>query len=211
MSRFSTRGSLTTLPVLFVLVQAACSRPDTVHAGKPVPAEHPAPFQADSGAVEPRSGGSATDAAKTLPESVLPFHESQGLPAGTLLTVRLQTPVAAGNANASETFAAVVDEPVLVEGSTMLPRGAKVAGRVESAQASELKRDRGYMRLTLNSIDVAGQELPIQTSSLFVRANAHVKEGESTPQIVRLEGGRRLTFRLTESVEISGQPAAPSH
>ncbi len=106
------------------------------------------------------------------PETALPFHDPQNLPAGTLLTVRLKNPISAENPGANGTFEAVVDEPVVIEGNKLVPRGAIVAGRVESARASKLKRNRGYVRLALDSIHLAGANLPIQTSSLFVRGNA---------------------------------------
>ena len=72
---------------------------------------------------------------------------------------------------------------------------------VESARASKVKRNRGYVRLTLDSIDLAGKDLPIQTSSLFARGIAP----ETDPSAVTLEKGRRLTFRLAESVSIVPQ------
>jgi hypothetical protein len=216
MKRLSRRRRLPLWPVPLVLLAVACSRPEGVQRSKPVQTDaRQVPFQDDVSADDPAPDKPWQDQGGSLkPPSSPPFQESQGLPAGTFLTVRLKSPVSADDTGTSETFDAVVDEPVLIEGSTMLPRGAKVAGRVESARASQVKRDRGYVRLTLNSIDVAGQELPIQTSSLFVRGsagqNAEV-EGENSAQIVRVEGGRRLTFQLTEAVSITGQPAISNH
>lgn len=213
MQRFPNRRSLMLWPVLLALLAVACSRPVGLGNNKGAQADrHQVPFQ-EGAAANSSQDGEPTQGGAQGTESNVPFRDAQGLPAGTLLTVRLKSPVSADNTNTSKTFDAVVDDPVLIEGSTMLPRGAKVAGRVESARASQLKRDRGYVRLTLASIDIAGQELPIQTSSLFVRGKAaetHATEGEVSPQIIRLEGGRRLTFRLTESVAIAGQSAIPA-
>jgi len=195
-----------------VLLAMACSRPE-LRSGKTTPADqHQAPFQGSASAVgsphlEPAARNQTASA-----ESGLPFRESQSLPAGTLLTVRLKNPVSADNTGTTELFAAVVDEPVLIEGSTMLPRGAGVAGRVESASASKIKRDRGYVRLKLDSIDLAGQQFPIQTASLFVRSKDETTQPADRGallQVVRLEGGRRLTFRLTESVALASQSVLP--
>jgi hypothetical protein len=215
MNRSGNCRSLAVWPVLLALLPVACSHPVGFQSDKAAQSEsHQVPFQ-EGGRAGDDSRPNAplvVQASGLEPEARLPFRDPQGLPAGTLLTVRLNSPVAADNTSA-ETFDAVVDEPVLIEGNTMLPRGARVAGRVESARASQVKRDRGYVRLTLNSIDVAGQELPIQTSSLFVRGNATViqaKAGENQAQIVRLEGGRRLTFRLAESVAIAAQSPIPA-
>jgi len=205
-------------PVLLALLSVSLSRPAGLRSDQAArPDPHQVPFQEGerTAGEAPRDGQLAAQSAEQDSDSSPPFRDSQGLPAGTLLTVRLKSPVSADNTGASKSFDAVVDEPVLIEGSTMLPRGARVAGRVESARASQVKRDRGYVRLTLDSIDLVGQELPIQTASLFVRGYAgepqagetQAMEGENSPQIVRLESGRRLTFRLTESVILTGQSA----
>jgi len=147
------------------------------------------------------------------PESSLPFRDSQGLPAGMLLTVLLRDPILADSPGASGAFDAVIDEPVVIEGTTLLPRGASVAGRVESAHASRLKRNRGYVQLTLASIALADQDIPIQTSSLFVNGTASDIEGasdDSSPRTIRVESGRRLTFRLSEPVLIASRAAMRS-
>jgi len=103
---------------------------------------------------------------------------------------------------------------VLVEGNPVVPRGASVEGRVESAQASELRRNRAYVRLTLESVHVGGQDFPVQTSSLFVHGSAGqapALEGTPPSQVIGLEGGRRLTFRLTEPLSIANPARNKPH
>ena len=97
-------------------------------------------------AAHPDAGPAVPDS----PETGLPFHDSQNLPAGTLLTVRLKYLIAAQNPAANGTFEALVDEAVVVEGNRLVPRGAVVEGRVESARASDVRRNGGYVRLALN-------------------------------------------------------------
>jgi hypothetical protein len=140
------------------------------------------------------------------PETDLPFQAPQNLPAGTLLTVRLQRPIFVQNPDANGTFEATIDQPVVIAGNDLLPQGTPVTGRVESARASNLKRNQGYVSLTLESIHLAGLRVPVQTSSLFVPANAdriqnrqsQVPSGLSSNPVIRLEKGHRLVFRLTE-------------
>ena len=100
----------------------------------------------------------------------------------------------------------------MIEGNSLVPRGATVAGRVESALASNVRRNRGYVRLALDSIHLAGVNLPIQTSSLFVRGNSgdtQTGQGEDGAKI-HLEKGRRLTFRLTEPVYVAASQRVPA-
>lgn len=137
-----------------------------------------------------------------------PFHDSQNLPAGTLLTVRLKNPVAATNSVTEASFEATVEEPVVVEGNTLIPRGSVAAGRVESAHSSQLKPNRGYVRLALASVRVGDVDVPMQTASLFARQSPGVDD--SSP-LTGLEKGRRLTFRVTEPVYITNQRAPAAH
>jgi hypothetical protein len=235
MSRFRRPQGLTIWPklmakllawslamLLALLWTAGCARPAgpqsddaVVHAD-----QHQAPFhEGESTASAPQASPTAQDTGSN-PDTGLPFHGLQNhdptnLPAGTLLTVRLKNSISAENPGANGTFEAVVDEPVVIEGNKLVPRGAAVLGRVESARASNVKRNRGYVRLVLNSIHLAGMSLPIQTSSLFVRGSAgdaptgETPPGEASTVMIRLEKGRRLTFRLTEPAYVAASQRTP--
>ena len=212
MSRFRRPQGLTIWPMLLALVWATgCARPSgpqSDHEAPPVD-QHHVPFE--NGNRRPPDNVPPGDSPRTpdnglKAETGLPFREPQNLPAGTLLTVRLKNPLSAESPGSNGTFEAVVDQPVVIEGNQLVPLGATVVGRVESAQASNLKPNRGYVRLALDSIHLAGLTLPIQTSSLFVRGNPgetevpqdEAPQNEEAPTVIRLEKGRRLTFRLTE-------------
>lgn len=203
MGRFRGLRDLIIPTLLSLLLLAGCSRPAGVAADASTSTEQQVPFHEDGSTTA--SSANVTPISKKdevqKPETELPFRDTESLPAGTLLTVRLRSPISAENPMAKGTFEAVLDEPVVSEGNTLVPRGIIVAGRVESAHASKVKRNRGYVRLTLDSIDLAGKDLPIQTSSLFARGIAP----DTDPSAVTLEKGRRLTFRLAEPVAIVPQ------
>ncbi len=231
MSRFRGLKSLTMRPRLLTLLRAmllallgaaSCARPGgppsdegAAHAD-----QHQVPFEAGDAATpghpDEFSTAKGTNANSGSNSGAgLPFHDTQNLPAGTLLTVRLKNPISADNSGSNSTFDAVVDEPVVVAGNRLIPRGVTVSGRVESARASSVGKNRGYVRLALDSIQFTGANLPVQTSSLFVRGlaspggagNDGVAPGGSapgeSPAGIRLEKGRRLTFRLTEPVYLA--------
>jgi hypothetical protein len=204
MSRFRRpRGLTIWLLLLPLLWEVACSRPDGLRPdeGAGTAAQHQVPFHDGDGSAPGNPSASSAGQDKGIqPETDLPFRDPQSLPAGTLLTVRLKSSVSADDPAASGTFEAVVDEPVAIEGNTVVPRGASVAGRVESARASKVKRS-GYVRLTLDSLDIAGNDLHLQTSSLLARGNA--PGSDAALEVITLEKGRRLTFRLTEPVYVA--------
>jgi len=78
-------------------------------------------------------------------------------------------------AHSGDPFEAVLDEPVIVQGQTIAPRGSAVTGRVVAAKSSGRLHDPGYLRLTLASITVKGKALPVQTSSIFLKGGSHEK------------------------------------
>jgi hypothetical protein len=200
--------------LLALLCMVGCERPAAVQTADAAPAEqHQVPFHAAPGASDARPDD-PQGSQDNIPTG-LPFQDAQSLPAGTLLTVRLKSPISAENPGAKGTFEAVIDEPVVIEGNKLVPRGVSVAGRVESAQTSSVRHNRGYVRLALDSIHLAGANLTVQTSSLFVKGTAaglptprENSRGEVPPNqppagVIRLEKGRRLTFRLTEPVYVA--------
>lgn len=97
------------------------------------------------------------------------------IPAGTPITIRLQSSVSSAASHSGESFDAVLDDPIVVNGQTVAPRGAAVTGKVVAAKASGRLHDPGYLRLTLTSISVNGKPLPLQTSSVFVKGGSHEK------------------------------------
>jgi hypothetical protein len=96
-----------------------------------------------------------------------------------------------------ESFEALLDEPLIVDGNILIRRDAIVAGEIESAHVSRTGPDRGYVRLTLNSVEVDGTSVPIHTASLFARQLSTSPRDSVT---IRLEKGRRLTFRMKEQI-----------
>ena len=189
---------------LALLVPTACSRQVGVPADEATAQSGQSPFQAgkDDSAILPASFSAAENS--SLPDSP-PFHDAQNLPAGTLLTVRLNAPIPGDQKSIDQGFEAALDEPVIINGITLIPRGAVVKGRVESARTSRFKPTRGYVRLALQTIHTGDAELPVQTASLFVHPSAHA----SASPAAMLEKGHRLAFRLTEPVYTPRQ-AAPS-
>jgi hypothetical protein len=129
--------------------------------------------------------------------SALPFRagpQSRTLPSGTLLTVQLEDTLSTAKVRASDTFQASVAAPLALEGNSFVERGTVATGHVESVRSNA---GSGYFQLTLTAITLQGRPLALQTSSLFARGTLHQADG------VRLQKGRRLTFRLTSPVTLN--------
>jgi len=118
----------------------------------------------------------ATDTPAT-PQQQLPFVEGKALvvPANTAIYVRLQQSISSTTAQSGQNFSAELDEPLVVEGQTLAPKGAPVTGRVVAARESGHMHNAGYLRITLSTITLNGKTVPLQTNSVFVSGGSYKK------------------------------------
>lgn len=118
----------------------------------------------------------ATDTPAT-PQQQLPFVEGKALvvPANTAIYVRLQQSISSATAQSGQNFSAELDEPLVVEGQTLAPKGAAVTGKVVAARDSGHLHNAGYLRITLSSITLNGKTVPLQTNSVFVSGGSYKK------------------------------------
>jgi hypothetical protein len=95
--------------------------------------------------------------------------------AGTPITVRLQQRLSSASAVPGERFEAVIDEPVVVDDRVVVPVGALATGHVVVAHHSGRLHHPGELGLTLDSITVGLQNIPLATSSVVARGGSHKK------------------------------------
>jgi hypothetical protein len=101
--------------------------------------------------------GAATEVRAGSRDTTLPEH--------TPIQVVLDESVSADHTKAGDHFAATVAQPVVVDGNTVIPKGARVSGVVvESRHGGRIKGD-ADLRLALRSVNVDGTSYPIHTTS----------------------------------------------
>ena len=180
------------LPMALLFLLSACSRPINGLPQEAASSNTPASDRAQN------SGQSNSQSTALLQKSVvgsdLPFGSPDVLPAGTLLAVRLKSTLMAQDNASNGTFEAIVDDSVAVDGNTLIPRGTVASGRIGSVRISDVRPDRGYVRLSLESLNLDGLDLPLKTATLFARQ----KSGAMQSGTIRLEKGHRLTFQVIE-------------
>lgn len=150
-----------------VLSAIACSRQATVSpvdAGV-VPAKQEAelPFERTA----QKTGISPTS-------SVIP--PGANIPVGTAISVRLKYAISSARQRTGDRFEALLDEPVVLNGETLVQRGTVVIGRVIEARRASHSKSPGYLRLVLTSLPVLGKVELVQTSSAFLK-------GASAPRV----------------------------
>jgi hypothetical protein len=108
--------------------------------------------------------------------------------------------------NVGDTFAASLTAPVQVDGKTVIPKGAKVTGRIVKIKKNGLK-------VTLASVTVQGKSYDLETNSLDgskaqVNNPATTKNVKATDQapvkkdVTLLTAKSQLTFKLSKPVAI---------
>ena len=139
----------------FVIAITGCnksSQPVDTSSGAP-PASQPAPA----------SGGAATPAPPVT------------LPRGTILQVSLNQTLASNESHSGDGFRATLAREIVVDGATLIPKGAHVLGRVTEAQASGRLKTPASLVLTLTSMEVDGQSYDLTTNSVARRGASHKK------------------------------------
>jgi hypothetical protein len=163
------------LIVLFALIalMSACSKtPDT--AADANAASAASTTTADASAKPPFSSASDNKESKGgffSHEEVQPIT----IPSGTPVTVRLQTGVSSATNNSGDSFDAVLDAPLVINGKTVAPAGATVTGKVVAAKSSGHLKDPGMIQLALSSITIDKKSVPVSSSSVVARGASHTK------------------------------------
>lgn len=72
-------------------------------------------------------------------------------------------------------FRATVSRPVVIEGKTVIPKGAHAEGVVVEAKEAGRVKGRAQLLLALQSVDVDGQNYPVHTYSSRELGHSHMK------------------------------------
>src|SRR5512140_1899653 len=74
------------------------------------------------------------------------------IPQGTPLQIRMIDSLSSANARAGQTFRATLEQPVVVNGRTLYPKGADVIGQVLQAKSSGRLSAPGELELVITQI-----------------------------------------------------------
>ncbi len=124
------------------------------------------------------------------------------LPSGTVITVRMIDAVDSDSSSLGRTYRASVDEPVLVNGQPLIPRGAAVLTKVVQDQQSGKIEGRTVVALALQSVVINGQ--PVDLSSQQV-SEASSSRGSRSAKVI---GGSAVLGTLLGAVAGGGRGAA---
>jgi len=118
------------------------------------------------------------------------------LPEGTPVPIRLLSALSSASSHAGDSFNATIDEPVVIDGQTLLAPGTSASGRVLEAKPAARSRggspasspeswlesslEPGYLRIVLVSLNVGGKPVMIETSSIFAKGGSRDERNSAT-------------------------------
>ncbi len=97
------------------------------------------------------------------------------LPEGTQITVVLNQTLSSADSRSGDRFDASVSAPVVVDGKTVIPKDARVKGRVVEARPSGRLHGVARLRLALASVEVGGKSYEIDTTGAARAGGSHKK------------------------------------
>jgi hypothetical protein len=141
------------------------------------PAAAPAPTRATP---SPAAAAAALPNPAAAPRTVT-------VPAGTMVNVRLTQAIDVDASQAGMKFKALVDDPVMIGGAIVIPRGASATLQAASVQQSGKMKGSDKISLKLNSIGFGGSAYEVASSYVETKGKG---EGKRTAR--KIGGGAGL-------------------
>lgn len=172
MKRLPHVASVTVL-LAGVLALGGCSKnnPQQQSATQnPTPAAAPNTAAPNAAAQPGQPGAPATAAPDQNAQNAAPPPPPQptavDIPAGTRLRVRLDQDLGSKISQDGESFTATVADPVVVDGQTVIPRGAQAEGVVVAAKPLGRFKGGAELALRLERVKTSWGSYPVQTSTM---------------------------------------------
>jgi hypothetical protein len=163
---------------------AAAPTPEAA-APPPAPATEAAPAPAPAApaprSTAPRPAAPAT--AKTMPSTPTPaapapaptFREVT-IPEGTLLHLRLDTPLASDTSHVEDAVRASVAKPVLIDEVEAIPEGSVLSGVVTNAKPAGKVKGRAELGFRFNTLSAHNDRYTVQTQGVATQAESTTKK-----------------------------------
>lgn len=131
-----------------------------------------------------------------------PSYGGVQLAAGTNIVVRTIDGIDSEGARVGQTFAASTDEPVMVNGQTVIPRGADVTLKLVDSKESGKLAGRSELTLDLVSVKVNGRMVDVNTQTVSRESSSR---GARTAKVA---GGTAAVGAIIGAIAGGGKGAA---
>lgn len=141
-------------------------------------------------------------AAGTKEERPAASADALTLPAGTKLVIRMIDAVDSEHNSIGQTFAASLDQPVMIDGQTVIPRGADAMVKLVDDQQSGKLTGRTTLTLDLVSVKVNGRMVDVNTETVTEQSSSR---GARTAKVA---GGTAMLGTIIGAIAGGGKGAA---
>ena len=121
------------------------------------------------------------------PAPAAPARKMITVPAGTAINVRLTQAIDVDKSEAGQVFKAAVDDPIMIGGSVIVPRGASAVLQAAKVQQSGTMKGSDKITLKLNAIGFGGMTYDVAASYVEMKGSG---EGKKTGR--KVGGGAGL-------------------
>jgi len=131
-----------------------------------------------------------------------PTMVSGTLPAGTNLVIRMIESVDSETNRVGQSFRASLDQAVMVDGETVIPRGADAVVKLVDSKDSGKLTGRAELTLSLQSVSINGRMVDINTQNINKES---ASQGEKTAKVA---GGTAAVGAIIGAIAGGGKGAA---
>jgi hypothetical protein len=155
----------------------------------------------------PGYGGNTNGSASNYPASNPSYTQGAGsnsleVPGGTQIIVRLIDPVNSETDRLGQTYRASIDEDVIINGQTVIPRGADAIASLIDAQRSGKLEGRTALTLDLRSVTVNGRAVNVSTTGVSQESSSR---GARSAKVI---GGTAAVGAIIGAIAGGGKGAA---
>jgi hypothetical protein len=97
------------------------------------------------------------------------------IPPGISIKVRMIDRLDSGKSQAGDTFHGTLEQPIVVDGKDIYPKGADVTGRVEEVKQSGRLSEPGELGLVVATIASGNRASSVQSERLAIKGESHAK------------------------------------
>ncbi|HVW07250.1 MAG TPA: hypothetical protein VHC90_01635 [Bryobacteraceae bacterium] len=170
-------------------------QPDRFSAVPPAPAAPPAPSAPPAPMAPPSSPPPGRYASVPAPHGFT-------IPADTTITVRMVDSVNSDTSRLGQTFMASLDEPIVIDGRTIVPRGADIMTKLVDDQDAGKLSGRTVQTLALVSMNVNGQWMDVSSNDV------RTESGSQGSKTAKLAGGGAVLGAILGGIAGGGKGAA---
>jgi hypothetical protein len=104
-----------------------------------------------------------------------PAQKTAEIPPGTSIKVRMIDRLDSGKSQSGDTFHGTLEQPIVVDGKDIYPKGADVTGRVEEVKPSGRLSEPGELGLVVATIASGNRASSVESERLAIKGQSHAK------------------------------------